>query len=98
MSDYMPTTEDVRRAYREHCRDYDAIDGLATSPESYEEEFDQWRALDRAEAQVEVLNAEADYLSTVHFAWKELYVGILRDRADRIAREAGIETGESNEA
>ena len=112
MSDkYTPTTEDVRRAYQEYCWDYDAADGLATSHESYEEEFNRWHAKVRAEAQVEALREVAkdrEWLDAAARTGMNEYGGPfagnaakgVRDylyvRADRIAREAGIDSkGES---
>ena len=99
MTEYTPTTGDVRAAYTRAMRQ-----AFITSTGEHIAEFDRWLAQVRAEAQVEALReVAAEFVAPVLRLTESAPIplhavaGRLRDRADRIAREAGIETGESDE-
>ena len=66
MSDYTPTTEEVRADYvRDHTHGYDEYQGdrtLTAVQGDHEAEFDRWLAQHDAEVRTAALNAAADAL------------------------------------
>lgn len=88
MTDYTPKTEDVRFDYAT------ATKGDGRPGEERAKAFNRWRERDKAEAQVEVLREAADDWHEEHVGTRPVPYKWLHARADRIAREAGIETGE----
>lgn len=65
--------------------------------QAWEQEFRDAIAQAKAEAQVEVLREAADDWHEEHVGTRPVPYKWLHGRADRIAREAGIETGGSND-
>ena len=90
MSDYTPTTDEVFEATLYTWVDWKRVYG---DEDAARDGFDRWLAQVKAEAQVRELRELA---SDARFAPdKMLDEHDITDRADRIAREAGIETGET---
>ena len=95
MTDQTLTTEEVRQDYMWGAH---ACGCCAEMKEADAEAFDRWLDKVRAEAQVEALrevaqDAEWSEDAVPGMTAKDVIKGV-RARADRIAREAGIETGE----
>ena len=61
-------------------------------------QFDRWLAQVKAKAQVEALREAADDWHEEHVGTRPVPYKWLHGRADRIARSAGIETGENDES
>lgn len=100
-NEYTPTTEQVRDLWENSlshgCANREAKTDADWDDERMIAQFDRWLERVRAEAQVEALREFAEEWDR---EWENdrvltRHAGVTaRDRADRIAREAGIETGE----
>lgn len=102
-NEYTPTTERVRDLWENSlwhgCADRGAMADADWEGERMVEQFNRWLERVKAEAQVAALREVADPFQNVTGSDTPVFspatADYLHARADRIAREAGIETGES---
>ena len=107
MTEYTPTTDEVRDLW-ENSLSHGCANREAKADADWEDErmvaqFDRWLERVRAEAQVKALREAADEAEarevaihgSAHYDSDVLFS--IRARADRIAREAGIETKEATD-